>query len=140
MEPGYLYAIGAAVTWGLMYAIDEKILSKISPLNLLFIQCVLIALILLPFFIVSNGLADLTKNRAIWLLLALTVLLAVIGNFWILKSIQLLGATTASSFEISYPFFVAIFSMLLFGARLSLPVVMGGILIFLGSIVIIRYG
>ena len=140
MEPGYLYAIGAAVTWGLMYAIDGKILEKFSPMNLLFIQCFLLAIVTLPFFILGNGWADLTKNRAVWPLIALTILLAVIANFWILKSIQLLGATTASSFEISYPFFVAIFSMLLFGARLSLPVVMGGMLIFLGSIVIIRYG
>lgn len=140
MEPGYLYAIGAAVTWGLMYAMDEKVLSKISPMNLLFVQCFLIALVTLPFFIMGNGLVDLTKNRTIWPLLALTILLAVIANFWIFKSIQLLGATTASSFEISYPFFVAIFSTLLFGARFGLPTLFGGLLIFLGSIIVIRYG
>lgn len=140
MERGYLYAIGAAITWGLMYAIDEKILSRISPMNLLFVQCFLLAIVTLPFFVLGDGRQDLLKNRNMWPLVGLTIVLAVVGNFWILKSIKMLGATTASSFEISYPFFVAIFSMFLFGTRVSLPVIAGGILIFLGSIIVIRYG
>lgn len=140
MEYGYLYAIGAAVTWGLLYAVDGKILSKISPMNLLFIQSLLIGLLALPFVVFGNGTQDLLKNRAMWLIIALTATLAVISNFWILKSIKLVGATTASSFEISYPFFVAIFSTLLFGARFGLPTIAGGILIFPGSSIVIRYG
>lgn len=140
MAPGYLYAIGAAITWGLLYALDGKILSKMSPINLLFVQSLFIGLLVLPFVTFGNGMQDLTKNRAIWPLIALTAFLAVISNFWILKSIKLIGPITASSFEISYPFFVALFSMLLFGGRLSLPTILGGVLIFLGSLTVIRYG
>lgn len=140
MERGYLYAIGAAVLWGLLYTIDGKILSKMSPMNLLFVQSLLIGLVALPFVAFGNGTENLAKNRAMWPLIALTALLAVISNFWILKSIKIIGPTNASLFEISYPFFVAIFSAMLFGTHFGLPTIAGGIIIFLGSVIVIRYG
>lgn len=140
MERGYLYAIAAAVTWGLLYAVDGKILSRLEPMSLLFLQSLLIAIITLPFFGMGNGWADITKNRSMWQLIALITLLGAIANFWIFKSIKMIGATNASLFEISYPFFVAMFSVLLFGEQLSLLTIAGGILIFLGSLMVIRYG
>lgn len=140
MEPGYFYAIGAAVLWGLLYTIDGKILSKMSPIHLLFVQSLFIGLVALPFVTFGNGIRDFTKNPMMWFLVALTALIAVISNFWILRSIKILGPTNASLFEISYPFFVAIFSTLLFGSRFSFPTIAGGVIIFLGSVIVIRYG
>lgn len=141
MERGYLYAIGAAIAWGLMYAMDGKILAKMAPGNLLFVQSLFMTILMLPFFLWNKGIEDLqSAGTSKQLLIGATVLLATVANVWILTSIKLLGPTVASSFEISYPFFVAIFSMLLFGGRLSWPVGLGGVIIFIGSLIIIRYG
>ena len=55
----------------------------------------------------------------------------------ILASIQVLGASKSAVLEISYPLFVAVFSVLFFGGQLQLPVVVGGVFIFIGSAIIV---
>ena len=45
---GFLYAIGAAVTWGMVYALDQKILIKLSPLAVLITTSVITILIGVP--------------------------------------------------------------------------------------------
>jgi uncharacterized membrane protein len=39
--------------------------------------------------------------------------------------------------EISYPLFVALFSVLFFKGQLQMPVVVGGVFIFIGSAIIV---
>lgn len=68
------------------------------------------------------------------------ILLGTLANFFIFSSIQRLGAPTASIFEIAYPFFVAIFTLALFGGDLNLFFWIGGLLMFLGGVIIIRFG
>ncbi|MFA6909486.1 MAG: EamA family transporter, partial [Patescibacteria group bacterium] len=51
---GIVYALGAAITWGLVYAIDQKILTSLSPVTLLFVHSILASIILLPFFLYNR--------------------------------------------------------------------------------------
>lgn len=139
---GFFYAMATALLWGLVYAIDEKILTRTSPLTLLFVTSFFSALLLLPFILshpeeIRSLLRSGTSNLA---LIVLTIVLVTLSNFLIYSSIQKIGAVSASMIEIAYPLFVAVFGLLLFARSINLPVMIGGLLVFLGSIVIIRFG
>ena len=138
---GFIYAIGAALTWGLVYTIDQKILAGVSPMTLLFIDSVIATIIMLPFVFFSNGSikAVVTSGRMNLFLIILSVVLATLANFLIFSGIKNLGASTASIIEIAYPFFVVLFTYLFFRTTPNIYFFIGGSLIFIGSIIIIRF-
>lgn len=139
MNIGFLYAIGAAVVWGLVYAIDQKILSSIPPITLLFIDSILAALIMLPFVFFNGSVKTLaTTSRGNWGLILASIALATLANFLIFSGIKRLDASIASMIEIAYPFFVVLFSFILFKATPNIYFFLGGALIFIGSIIIIK--
>jgi drug/metabolite transporter (DMT)-like permease len=141
MNIGFIFAIGAAMIWGLAYAIDQKILSNISPITLLFISSLLAAVITLP-FVISNG--EHLKNvmssgKTVLLLIIVSGVLATLANFLIFSSIKNLNASLASIIEIAYPFFVVLFSFIFFRSALNIYFFIGGTLIFIGSMIIIKF-
>jgi len=137
---GFVYAIAAAITWGLVYTIDQKILDKVSPLSLIFVDAVLVAIITLPLvFIDSQSIKLLlTSGKLNLSLILVSVVLATVANFFIFSGIKILGASTASIFEIAYPFFVIFFSFLIFKTSLDFYFLLGSIFIFIGSLIIIK--
>ena len=138
---GYIYAILAAVTWGLVYTIDQKILTKISPFSLIFVGSLIVLAISLPIVLLDQRPLRILLNsgKANLALIVLSVVLSTLANFMIFSGIKILGASTASIFEIAYPFFVILFSFLLFKTGLNAYFLFGSVLIFLGSYVIIRF-
>lgn len=137
---GIIYAIAAAITWGLVYTIDQKILTKVSPLTLLLINAVLTLIVTLPIILFdSSGIkAVFATGRTNLILMMLSVAFGVLASFFIFSAIKLLDAPTASIFEIAYPFFVVLFTALLFRTLPNIYFFLGAILIFLGSLVIIK--
>ncbi len=140
-KQGFIYAIAAAVSWGAVYAIDQKILSRVSPLGLLFIDSVLTALVILPIMLVNSGSMKtvFASGKTSAGLIIVSLLLAALANFFIYSAIRSLGASTASIFEIAYPLFVVIFAFLLFKQTVSWYFALGACLIFAGSIIIIKF-
>jgi drug/metabolite transporter (DMT)-like permease len=136
---GVLYAIAAAVSWGVVYTIDQRVLRGLSPLTLLFVDSVLTAILLLPVaFLQKSSLSSLSNTPLrLWGLVVLSLAIAALANYFIFSSIRILGASTASIFEISYPFFVALFAYFAFGAELNFYFVIGAGLILAGSAIII---
>lgn len=134
-------AVLASVLWGLTYCLDERVLSSISVFKLYFLHClcgVLVAgAILLAQGTSPAGLLAFDRTKAGLPLVGLTLVTATAAALSILGSIQLLGAGKSAVLEISYPLFVAVFSVLLFEGRLQLPVVVGGVFIFIGSAIIV---
>lgn len=141
MEIGFIYAIGAAVTWGLVYAIDQKVLVNIAPATLVFINSIITAIIMLPFLFFSNGSIRevFVSGKTNWILVIVSIVLATLANFLIFSGIKNLDASTASIIETSYPFFVILFSYLIFRSTPNLYFFLGGLLIFAGCVVIIKY-
>lgn len=141
MEIGFIYAITAAITWGLVYAIDQKILSGIAPITLLFINSIITAIIVLPFIFFDGGSikSALLSGRENLTLIILSVVLATLASFLIFSGIKNLDASTASMIEIAYPFFVVLFSYIIFRSTPNIYFFIGGILIFIGSIIIIKF-
>ncbi|OGJ10135.1 hypothetical protein A2456_01560 [Candidatus Nomurabacteria bacterium RIFOXYC2_FULL_36_19] len=111
MSSGFLYAIGAAITWGLVYTIDQKILYNTPPITLLFFNSIITAVVILPFlfFDHSSLKALLISGKSNLTLVILSILLALLANFFIFSAIKNMGASSASIIEISYPFFCYIF-------------------------------
>lgn len=141
MEIGFIYAIGAAITWGLVYAIDQKILFGVAPMTLLFINSIITSIIMLPFLFFSNGSVKdvLVSGKANLPLIIISVVLAALANFLIFSGIKNLNASTASVIEIAYPFFVVLFSYIIFRATPNVYFFIGGMLVFIGSVVIIKF-
>jgi drug/metabolite transporter (DMT)-like permease len=141
MSLGFIFAIGASITWGLAYTLDQKILTNVSPITFLFLNSLLTALIALPFiFFNQSGIhAALSSGKNNLLLIIAAVMLAFLANFFILSSIKALDASTASMIEIAYPFFVVFFSYLLFRSVPNIYFLLGGALIFIGSVIIIKF-
>jgi drug/metabolite transporter (DMT)-like permease len=138
MNVGFVFALAAAVTWGLVYAIDQKILINTPPLTLLFIQCAVSAIILLPLLFIdrvaikevfSSGWTNLS-------LIFLSIVLATLASYFIFSGIKLVGASAASIIEIAYPLFVVLFCFVLYQNTLSLSVAVGGVFIFIGAVII----
>lgn len=142
MEIGFVYAIGAAIVWGLVYTIDQKILTQISPLMLILVNSLISLIIALPFvlFDQASGFKSLAQvSKMSWLLIIGTAGLATLASYYIFSSIKHLDASAASIIEISYPFFVVLFSFIVFRTTPNLAFFLGAGLVFIGSFIIVKY-
>ncbi len=141
---GYVLAFVAAVLWGLTYCLDERVLESLSIPKLYFLHS-LCGVLVSAGILLSQGnsvgsLFHLDPAKSSLVLVAVTLVTATAAAFAILGSIQLLGAGTSAVLEISYPLFVALFSVLLFKGQLEMPVIIGGVFIFIGSAIIVMAG
>ncbi len=143
MNIGLIYAIGAAVVWGMVYAIDQKLLEGTSTIILIFIGSLTTTILMLPFmyFHEQEALKDLFfSGKVNMYVLTLSIVLGSLASFFIYESIRLIGASPASILEIAYPFFVILFTFIFFGTAPNIYFVIGGILIFSGAAIISYFG
>lgn len=141
MNIGFIYAFGAAITWGIVYCVDQRVLTAVSPLPLLFLDSIITALFLLPFLFherhsIKTFLSSGNLNIELMLL---SIVLAAAANFLIFSSIKSVGASSASIIEIMYPFFVVLFSYFFFRSTPNVYFVIGAILVFAGSALIVYH-
>jgi|688.fasta_scaffold55555_3 drug/metabolite transporter (DMT)-like permease len=138
---GFSLAVLAAVLWGLTYCLDERVLASLSIFKLYFLHCLCGVLVAGGIMLIQGdspaGLIRFDTAKASLPLVGLTLVTATAAALAILGSIQLLGANKSAVLEISYPLFVAIFSVWLFKGELQLPVVVGGGFIFIGAAIIV---
>lgn len=138
---GYVLAVLASVLWGLTYCLDERVLASLSVFKLYFLHCLCGAVVSAAILMAqghSPGSLLRFDTAAVGLpLVGLTLATATAAALSILGSIKLLGAGTSAVLEISYPLFVALFSVFLFQGQLQLPVVIGGLFIFVGAAIIV---
>lgn len=141
---GYILAVAASILWGLTYCLDERVLASLSVFKLYFLHC-LCGLLVSAAIMLAQGhspgsLVRFDTTAASLPLVGLTLVTATAAALCILGSIQLLGADKSAVLEISYPLFVALFSVLLFRGHLQVEVVLGGVFIFIGAAIIILAG
>jgi len=138
---GYALALLASVLWGLTYCLDERLLAGVSVTRLYFLHCACGAAIAGAILLAQGhspaALVRFDTATASLPLVALTMLTATAATFCILGSIQLLGAHRSAVLEISYPLFVALFSVAFFQGRLDWPVLLGGGFILAGAAIIV---
>lgn len=131
-----IYAISAAILWGLNYSLSEKLLQKISVFYLLFFQAA--AGTLVYFIIISfqgnlkTQIATLSKTGNLKLIVG-AVATYLAANILICISIQSKNATLAGIIELAYPIFTILFTWLLFNQiHANWSVIAGGLCIALG--------
>ncbi len=136
-----ILAVGASIFWGLTYAIDEQIFKHISVQTSLGISCFIASVTMLIVSYLNNNLKlDLltitSSNKTQFLILGGTFTF-IVAELLIGLAITQRSATLAGLIEISYPIFVALFSFILFKTgRISLSIIIGGLLIYTGVSVI----
>ncbi len=140
----FIYALSAAVMWGLGYVIDEKILkSGVSPVILMILQTTVV----FPLYLIvasrhEGSMAEIKLVLGDMKLLSITILAGIMilfGNLAILHSVADKNATLASMVEISYPIFVVLFSyMLVKDFSVSIYTLFGGIMIFAGVFLVYK--
>jgi drug/metabolite transporter (DMT)-like permease len=138
----YFYAVGAAALWGLEYALLGRLFDgRVSPLFLLSIQ-MLVGAIILGTLCYATGtfqaqIGVATSNNTIMMLIVMSTIVFTLGSFLIATSVKEGNALLAGLAEISYPLFILLFTVMLGWAEpVSSKALIGGILIFVGSIFI----
>jgi drug/metabolite transporter (DMT)-like permease len=134
---GYFYAVLAAACWGLIYALEQKLLSHFSPVMLVFVTSLCGTLVLAPYLAThaDDFSVHVRPGGSGWLLFGVG-LLAATTNLLIISSIKELGGAIAAILEVSYPLFVVVASYFLFGFRITPQVLMGGALVMAGVAII----
>lgn len=137
-----VYALTAAVLWGISYAACGRVIGRgMSPLVLYFLYTAFGAVAAGVGLLAAGRLPGLASEARglggdfIWL--AIGVVTSAAGALLIFMAIGGKNATLASLIEISYPFFVALFVWLFFReAQLNFPTLAGGLMI-LGGVVVV---
>jgi len=137
--PGFwiVYAVSAAVLWGLSYTMTEQVMKKLSALSVMFfcslggVIFALVAGLLLGSF--KKDWQILKTAGAELKLLGVCVAVVMIANVFILLSIKAKNATMAGMVEITYPLFTALFAWVLFKeAQMTTGTLIGFALIVAG--------
>jgi drug/metabolite transporter (DMT)-like permease len=136
------YALGAAVIWGVNYAVSGRLLERgMSPQTLFFLDLVFGAAALGTLIgVTGKWQTTLAEVRAVqpelvWLIAAIAA--SVTAGLLIFLSIQAKNATVASLIEVTYPLFTAFFAWALFRQNtINLATLAGGALIFIGVLIV----
>ncbi|HEX2752406.1 MAG TPA: DMT family transporter [Alphaproteobacteria bacterium] len=137
--PGFwiVYAISAAVLWGLSYTMTEQVMKKLSAMSVMFFCSLGGALFALTAGLLLGSFKrdwQIIKTAGLELkLLGACVAVVIVANVFILLSIKAKNATMAGMIEITYPLFTAIFAWVLFKeAQMTTGTLIGFMLIVVG--------
>ena len=140
-----IYALGAAILWGINYSVSGRVMERgVSPFTLFLLDLVF-GLLTIGGFVLAAGKARavLTEVRSLgpsWPLLLVVMSCVTGAGLLSFMAIGAKNATLASLIEISYPFFVAFFAWLFFReVQFNLPTILGGCMI-LGGVAAVYLG
>lgn len=135
-----IFALGASLFWGISYVLSEEIYKRISVFTSLgiasFFVCI-ITLLIAYFngFLKSDLVSIASSKNLLWYVIG-GILALLIAEIFIGFSIVSKNAALAGLIEISYPVFIIFFSYLLFKNKISIPTVIGGVIVFFGIFII----
>jgi len=129
----------AAASYGMTFTANGKLLHTVSLSTYLLLYCLAgVALALaLHFFSPDKINFSVLAGDHMGAWVALSVGSSILGWTLVLYAIPLTSAVYASAGEISYPLFTALFSYLLFQSRVSWATAIGGLLIMIGSLILV---
>ena len=141
----FIYSLTAAALWGIHYATAGEVSKNvpafvITIFYLVFVTIfsIIVLLIVKSPTLLITALISHINLTTLWQL-GIMGITGSISNFLIFSAIADSTATKASIVEITYPLFVALFSLILYGENtLNLKMGIGGILIFLGVTMVMR--
>ncbi len=138
----FIYALSAAVIWGISYAASGRAIERgLSPLVFFTLYAAVATVMGLGALLATGKLGSLTRigqtigDDVIWLWVA--VITSGIGALLIYLAIGEKNATLASLIEISYPVFVAFFAWLFFREVQFNGLTLVGAALILGGVTVV---
>lgn len=139
----FWFALGAAILWGLSYAINQATLCYFNEIELLFFETFIAFIIIASYFIFKGNFGSFGSkltNPKMLALITSSAIIYVIASYFILKSISASNASLAAIIESAYPIFTVLFGFLFLGQlQLNLMSGIGFILILAGIIIVKLY-
>lgn len=138
----WMYAVFAALMWGVHYNLIAKAMTAASPFTIYAIPNVILIASLPLWYkvLVSDFHSIMAAPNDVRASVVAIMFTSIIGTVAAYKAIHTSNATVASLIEITYPIFVAIFAAIMFQENhLNWPIAIGGMLILLGTGVIIYF-
>ncbi len=136
----FMHAMLASILWGLSYSLCEKILQHISTFTLLSIEMFIGSIV---FFILAYShalpaeLSIIAHHKTLWVYIVVEIIVFCLASYYICQSIHEYNGLVAAIIETIYPIFTFIFTWLLFNQNpLNVPIIVGGVFIFIGVSVI----
>ena len=133
----------AAVCWGLAYALLGKLLhsgvsSAFALTTIGIFTLSAYASVMLKNGSLQAGIDIIEQNKYLLLIILAVAACLISGQFLVYKAIALKDAPHVAILEICYPVFTCLFTWLLFrNLELSWHIIVGGILIFIGSAMVL---
>jgi len=141
MAYGIPLAIGAAMTWGLVYVLEERVLGDFSVMKFMFFESLFMLIVSVVSILFFDKIGTLATSNTLKVIFAPSFVILIIAtflaNYLILSSVQLMGATVAAMFEITFPLFVVIFAFFILGQSIHWLTLVGALLILSGSMLVI---
>lgn len=137
---GYTWAFLAAVTWGLAYCIEGRIVARYSAIGYMVARAIVYVVLAVPVLCLmprSGWIAPLRDDP--WPILGLSALWTV-GTYFIVRAEQAIGASRANAIEILYPVFTVGFAFLFWRERLSVTFYLGLALALAGAVLVVIGG
>jgi drug/metabolite transporter (DMT)-like permease len=137
-----MYALSAAVIWGIHYNLLSKSMTVITPLTAYWLPSVLMIAGLPIFYktLVADYYAVMAAPLEVKISTIVIAFTSVMASVALYKAIQMHNPTHAGLIEITYPIFIGMFGILLFKEHhIDVWTLVGGALILAGSSVIIYH-
>lgn len=131
---GELAALGAAITWAVAPIMYKKALSGVSPVSANIVRCLTNAAILV-LFLIAAGLAGVLASLPLEVVIVVVVSGLVglgIGDTLYMYALQSIGVARAVPLATSYPLFSLAWATFFLGQDLTVPAVVGTVVILLG--------
>jgi drug/metabolite transporter (DMT)-like permease len=137
---GSLILLFTPVLWATYSLVGKKIMDRYSPFLVVAYVNVLGGLCLIPFSLAENSFCQIfTMSLYSWLaILFLAVTCSLLGYyiwFYVMKQV---GAAITSSFLFAEPLVTVLFAIMFVGEELSMFILAGGFLIFIGVYLVAR--
>ncbi len=137
-DSGFFYGSIILLTtpflWTFYTLLGKRAVEKYDPILVLTYITVLGGMFLLPFSLAENSiLLASSMNASSWLAIAyLSITCTLLGYYIWFYSVEKVGATVTSSVLFAEPLVTVLLAAAFVGEKITLPTVLGGILIFVG--------
>lgn len=136
----WMYAVLAALIWGVHYNLLAKSMTVLSPLTAYWMPTIIMVLGLPLFYkqLANDFQAAWAAPPDVRFAIGTIMFTSFAASFCLYKAIQMHNPVHAGLIEITYPVFITIFAALFFHENhFDLPTILGGLLILSGSAVIV---
>lgn len=133
-KQGDLFMFGCVCSWGIYTLIGHRAMNELSPLATTVYACLVGTVALFPLALWESSRQEWFLVEPItWLgILYLGILGTAVGFNWYYEGIKVIGLAKAAIFINLVPLFAVIFSAIFLGEKITLALVLGGLLVIVG--------